>query len=68
MRVLPIGFRQTKNDKKIITYSGRPLLDFEIFPYPIYDLEERKFIYMKSVREEFERKPEDTAPLPFKVQ
>ena len=65
MRVLPIGFRLTKNNKKVITYSGRPLLDFEIFPYPIYDLEEKKIIYMKGVLEEFERKFEDVAPLPF---
>lgn len=68
LRVLPIGFRQTINDKKLITYSGRPLLDYEIFPYPIYDLEERKFMYMKAVCEEFERRPEDIAPLPFKIQ
>lgn len=68
MRVLPIGFRQDKEGKKIITYSGRPLMDFEVFPYPIYDLEEKKFMYMKEVREEFERKPEEVKPLPFNVK
>lgn len=68
MRVLPIGFRQTKNDKNIISYCGRPLLDYEIFPYPIYDLEEKKIRYMKEVSEEFERKSEDISPLRFKVE
>lgn len=68
MRVLPIGFRQLKKGKRIISYAGRPLLDFEIFPYPIYDLDEKKFMYMKEVKEEFERKPEYVPPLPFKIE
>lgn len=68
MRVLPIGFRLTKDDKKLITYGGRPLLDFEVFPYPIYDLDEKKILYMKEVSKEFERNAEKIKQLPFNVK
>lgn len=52
MRVLPIGFFYP-NDKRIY-YYGRPLLKYETFPYPIYDVEEKVFKYMKVTSDQFE--------------
>ena len=51
-RVLPVGFFYP-NDKRIYFY-GRPLLKYETFPYPIYDMEEKVFKYMKVNSNEFE--------------
>ena len=37
-----------------IYFFGRPLLKYETFPYPIYDMEEKVFKYMKVNSNEFE--------------
>lgn len=51
-RVLPVGFFYPSN--KRIYFYGRPLLKYETFPYPIYDVEEKVFKYMKVNSDEFE--------------
>ncbi len=70
--VLPIVFLHTPKDvegRKVgdsyITYFGRPLLSFETFPYPIYDLDKKTFRYMykRDDSDEFKRYHEDINPL-----
>ncbi len=52
LKVLPIGFFYP-NEKRIY-YYGRPLLKYETFPYPIFDMEEKVFKYMKVTSNKFE--------------
>lgn len=65
MRVLPIGFRMKVRGEKAIVYGGRPLLKYETFPYPIYDLETKEFDYMKTLSGGYELKHEKVVNLPF---
>ena len=48
-QILPIGF--LKNNE--ISVFGRPLLKYETFPYPIYDLDTGKVTYMKDISPDF---------------
>lgn len=52
MKVLPIGFYYPE-DKRIYFY-GRPLLKYETFPYPIFDMEDKTIKYMKVNSDQFE--------------
>lgn len=61
MQVLPIGFFYPQ--EKQIYYYGRPLMKYETFPYPIYDVKEKIFKYMKVTSNEFELVHEETKPL-----
>lgn len=61
MQVKPVGFYYPK--EKQIYYYGRPLLKYETFPFPIYDIEEKVFKYMKVNSDEFELVHEKTKPL-----
>ena len=61
MRVMPVGFLYPSTNR--IYYYGRPLLKYETFPYPIYDVEEKVFKYMKVNSNEFELVHEETKPL-----
>lgn len=61
MQVLPIGFYCPT--EKQIYYYGRPLMKNETIPYPIYDVEEKIFKYMKVTSNEFELVHEKTKPL-----
>jgi hypothetical protein len=63
MNLLPIGFLHMNEGEKVISYYGRLLLKYETFPYPIYDLEKKQFVYMKINRDEFVLQPELTKPL-----
>lgn len=64
MRVLPWGFIHTKeNGTRFITYYGRPLLEYETFPYPMYDLQSGEVKYMKGIYTDFERHNERAKPL-----
>lgn len=64
MKTLPIGFiHESDGDNKFITYMGRPLLDYETFPYPMYDLKTGESKYMKETINEFKRIHEETSPL-----
>lgn len=64
MKVLPIGFvHKTPEGDRMITYMGRPLLEYETFPYPMYNLETGKIEYMKATTEEYKRVHETTIPL-----
>lgn len=63
MNLLPIGFLHMNEGEKVISYYGRPLLKYETFPYPIYDLENKQFVYMKVNANEFVLQPELTKPL-----
>jgi hypothetical protein len=60
-QILPIGFYYPQEDR--IYYYGRPLLKYETFPYPIYDMKDKKFKYMKVNSKEFELVHEKTKPL-----
>ena len=60
MNVLPFGFIDNKNN---ISYMGRPLTDYETFPFPIIKIETKEQIYMKEIKPELKRKPEILNPL-----
>lgn len=60
-QVLPIGFFYP--DEESIFYYGRPLLKYETFPYPIYDVKEKIFKYMKTNSKDFELVHEETKEL-----
>lgn len=60
MNVLPFGFR---NKYRQLFHFGRPLMEYETYPYPIIDLATRQQIYMKTISDEFERRPDAPAPL-----
>jgi len=61
MKVLPVGFFYPET--KRIYYYGRPLLKYETFPYPIYDMGDKQFKYMKVTSGEFELVHEETKEL-----
>ena len=61
MKVMPIGFFYP--EEKRIYYYGRPLLKYETFPYPIYNLVEHDVFYMKETKEEFKRFDQEIAKL-----
>ena len=61
MATLPIGFKSKKDGT--IYYYGRPLLNYETFPYPIYDFDRKGFVYMKEISPEYKREHETTQPL-----
>jgi hypothetical protein len=63
MKLLPVGFLHTNKEGKVLSYYGRPLLKYETFPYPIYDLEKKQFVYMKVNANEFVLQPELTKAL-----
>lgn len=60
-QVLPIGFYYP--DEGSIFYYGRPLMKYETFPYPIYDVKEMVFKYMKVNSKDFELVHEETKEL-----
>ena len=60
-QVLPVGFHYP--DESSIYYYGRPLLKYETFPYPIYDVKEKVFKYMKVNSKDFELVHEETKEL-----
>ena len=60
-QVLPIGFFYP--DDSSIYYYGRPLLKYETFPFPIYDVKEKVFKYMKVNSKDFELVHEETKEL-----
>lgn len=61
MRILPIGFYYPQSGD--IYYYGRPLLNYETFPYPIYDINQKVFKFMKTNTNEFKRYHEETKTL-----
>lgn len=61
MKVIPIGFFYSEDNR--IYFYGRPLLKYEIFPYPIYDVTEKVFKYMKVTSDKFELVHEETPKL-----
>ena len=61
MKVLPLGFYSAKKEE--IYYFGRTLLNYETFPYPIYDMDTKQIKYMKTTVDEFKRSHEETKPL-----
>lgn len=61
MKVMPIGFFYP--EEKRIYYYGRPLLKYETFPYPIFDVAEHVFKYMKVNSDKFELVHEETQKL-----
>lgn len=61
MNVLPVGFFYP--DTKRIYYYGRPLLKYETFPFPVYDMGDKQFKYMKVTSDQFELVHEKTKPL-----
>lgn len=64
--VLPIAIKlKNATNHDIITYFGRPCLKYEMIPFPIYDVEQKKMLYMKKVDDGFSLEPEILGPLPF---
>ncbi len=61
MKVHPYGFYYP-NSKRIY-YYGRPLLKYETFPFPIYDVGDKQIKYMKVNSDEFELVHENTNEL-----
>lgn len=61
MRVMPVGFYYPDTNR--IYYYGRPLMKYETFPFPIYDVGEKVIKYMKVNSNEFELVHEETKPL-----
>lgn len=47
LKVLPWGFVQKKDNEQIISYLGRPILHYETLTCPIYDIENKRVLYMK---------------------
>jgi len=65
-RVLPVVLKLHKeNGETLLTYYGRPLLKYEIVPFPIYDVKEKKTTYMKEVSPEYTLESEKLGELPF---
>lgn len=61
MKTLPFGFIHEKaSGDKFITYMGRPMLEYETFPYPMYELKTGETKYMKVTTKEFKRTHETT--------
>lgn len=60
LNILPFGFL---NQEKQLFHFGRPLMDYETYPFPIIDLTTREQVYMKTIRDEFERRPDHPEPL-----
>lgn len=55
---LPVGFLHREDgSESFITYYGRPILAYETFPYPIFDLTEMriKYMYQRNNSEDFRR-------------
>ena len=64
LRVLPYGIYQTKtNGDKDLSFYGRSLMNYETFPYPIYNMDTHQIGYMKEISDEFRRDSEDIRPL-----
>lgn len=53
MSTLPYGI--IEEDNQDIFYMGRKLMNYETFPYPIYNLQTHSVTYMKGIKEEFIR-------------
>lgn len=53
MSTLPYGIIEENNQE--IFYMGRKLMNYETFPYPIYNLQTHSVTYMKGIKEEFIR-------------
>lgn len=51
------------NNPENIYYMGRKLMNYETFPYPIYDLKSHESFYMKETKEEFKRKDQEIKKL-----
>lgn len=62
MSVLPYAIMEDNNPESIY-YMGRKLMNYETFPYPIYNLVEHNVFYMKETKEEFKRSNQEIAKL-----
>ena len=51
------------NIPESIYYMGRKLMNYETFPYPIYNLVGHDVFYMKETKEEFKRSDQEIAKL-----
>lgn len=60
LNTLPFGFL---DEKRQLFHFGRPLMEYETYPYPIIDLNTREQVYMKGIKEGFERRPDRPEPL-----
>ena len=60
LNILPFGFLDEQGQ---IFHFGRPLMEYETYPYPIINLVTREQTYMKTIRNEFERRSDHPEPL-----
>lgn len=58
MSTLPYGIIEDNNLDSIY-YMGRKLMNYETFPYPIYNLETHEISYMKETAEAFKRSQQE---------
>lgn len=62
MSILPYAIMEDNNPESIY-YMGRKLMNYETFPYPIYNLVGHDVFYMKETKEEFKRSDQEIAKL-----
>lgn len=62
MSTLPYAIMEDGNYDSVY-YMGRKLMNYESFPYPIYDLKKHNVFYMKGTIDEFKRKPQEIRAL-----
>lgn len=62
MSVLPYAIMEDNNPESIY-YMGRKLMNYETFPYPIYNIAKHDVFYMKETKEEFKRSEQEITKL-----
>ena len=62
MSILPYAIMEDGNPESIY-YMGRKLMNYETFPYPIYNLQNHEVFFMKGTKEEFKRKGQEIKEL-----
>ena len=62
MSILPYAIMEDNNPENIY-YMGRKLMNYETFPYPIYNVERHETFFMKETKEEFKRSEQEIAKL-----
>lgn len=62
MSTLPYAIME-RNDKDLVFYMGRKLMNYESFPYPIFNMENHEVLYMKGTKDDFKRKTQEIKSL-----
>lgn len=62
MSTLPYAIMEDNNPENMY-YMGRKLMNYETFPFPIYNLQKHEVFFMKETKEEFKRKSQEIKKL-----